>query len=132
MKLKDGSTARGNVVSIQSSDWASATSTSLNQLANPEKILIAEGIVTVSNLHGAVGSKVRSIVLPSTLKILENSVWNFPYLESLTLPEDWRSSLTASGWTIWTTPQAQSAATATGLTSRCPPASRPFRPCPPT
>ncbi len=87
MKVKDGSTASGNVVSIQSSDWASATSTSLNQLANPEKILIAEGIVTVSNLHGAVGSKVKSIVLPSTLKILENSVWNFPYLENLTLPE---------------------------------------------
>ena len=64
----------------------------LNHSQNATKIMFADGIEYIKGLQmdsstGMSPSQVKEIVFPSTLKILEQSVWGFGSLEGLTLPE---------------------------------------------
>ena len=66
--------------------------TGLNHSQNATKIMFADGIEYIKGLQmdsstGMSPSQVKEIVFPSTLKILEQSVWGFGSLEGLTLPE---------------------------------------------
>lgn len=62
--------------------------TGWSRLTSVDTLLIAEGIEYISELQITDGtSMIETIRLPSTLKVLEKSLWRFTNLKSLTLPE---------------------------------------------
>lgn len=52
-----------------------------------KKIILNDGICYVKGLTSQITSTIEEVRLPSTLKILESSFWNYTELKSLTLPE---------------------------------------------
>ena len=55
--------------------------------ASIEKVIIGEGIESVENLISTAASGVRKIVLPSSLKVIQNCFNNLNKLESITIPD---------------------------------------------
>lgn len=83
-----GETINGDVLGVVFDGFG----TGLNHSQNATKIMFADGIEYIKGLQmdsstGMSPSQVKEIVFPSTLKILEQSVWGFGSLEGLNLPE---------------------------------------------
>lgn len=82
----DGTPIIGNVVAVKGLETALGAD-SFARIDVAEQLMFEDGIEYIKELTGSMNSSVERIILPSTLKILEKSIWYFKSLKELEIPE---------------------------------------------